>query len=185
MYSGSPLFSVIFWACCYFSMWKAPKALPCKYLFNLLLNSSKFLASFGKEFPRLLLPAARLVSKLRSMSLLSPSLRVNCSKTSIRLAASLQPHLLCCALVEQSVLDTSAGFQWSWTDVFWFALLFWVQPSTDVLMEAATIAPRACSRAAHFMCKIKLGLYISLCVPQCIYLHWISSAALLPSHRLL
>lgn len=145
MYSCSPLFSVqvIFQACCYFSMCESPKALLCKYSFTLLLNSSKlfaFIASFGKDFPRLLLPPACLISKLRSTSLLSPSLCGNRPKTSIRLAAFLQPCLLCCALVEQSVLDTSAGFQWNWTDVFWFALLFWVQPSTDVLMEAATLA---------------------------------------------
>lgn len=49
----------------------------------------------------------------------------------------------------------------------YFGLLFWVQPSTDVLMEAATRAPRACSRAAHFMCKIKLGL----CLPVCTTVH--------------
>lgn len=117
IYSRFPLFSaqVIFRACCCFPMCESPKDLPCKYLFNLLLNSSKllaFIASFGKEFPRLLLPPAYLISKLRSTSLLSPSLHGSCSKTFILPAAFLQSCLLCCALVEQSVLDTSAGFQW-------------------------------------------------------------------------
>lgn len=164
MYSCSPLFSaqVIFWSCFYFPMCEPPKDLPCKYLFSLLLNSSKIFASFGKEFPRLLLPPAHLISKLRSTSLLSPSLRKNCSKTSC-----LQPfsNPLCSfVLLFSSVLDTSAGFQWSWTDVFWFVLLFWVQPNTDTLMEASMMAPRACSRAAHFMCKTKLGLHLPGCI---------------------
>lgn len=204
MYSCFTLFSaqVIFWACCYFSACESPKDLPCNYLLNLLLNSSKllaFTASFGKEFPRLLLPPARLISKPRSASLLSPSLCGNCSRTFLMLAAFLQSCLLHCALVERSVLDTSAGFQWSWTDVFWFVLhsfhLVCFSECSQALMEVADgssyDSPKGLFQSsngqlrAHISCAEQNWACVCLCVPLYIYLCWISSAGLLLSHRLL